>query len=363
MRRSVAVVALGLTVAAVVALGAAAPATTADPDVDRYLTATVPDGASGTFVAVRGRHVTCRGFGLADRGQGIPADCETVYDIGSVTKQFTAAAVVKLQMMRRLDEHDPLRRWIPRVPRDKSGITIQQLLTHTSGMVDSLGDDYDHVSRRQLVSRALHEPLRTAPGRAYHYSNLGYSLLAVVVERASGVDYERFLRRHLFLPAGMRSTGYVIPDWSRRTVAIEYDASGEPHGRPFEHPWATSGPWWNLRGNGGMLSTARDMVRWHRALSAGRVLDRRAQRELFRPRVREEVDSRGYYGYGWVLYQTRHGTMAWHNGGNDWSYAELSRILHRRTMTFWVTNQMRDRAGGWNLSRLGITLGLLGRLW
>ncbi len=323
----------------------------------------MPAGASGTWVAVRGRRVTCTGVGLADRERGIPADCDTVYDIGSVTKQFTAAAIVKLQMMGRLDVHDRLGRWVAHpMPRATAAITIQQLLTHTSGLADSLGDDYDVLSRRQLVRRAARTPLRRPPGQRYAYSNLGYSLLAVVIERASGTTYERFLRRALFRPAGMRSTGYVRPDWSRRTVAVEYDARGRSQGTPLEHPWAPGGPWWNLRGNGGMLSTATDMVRWHRALSSHRLFDRRALREIFRPRVREEAAGPGHYGYGWVLFDTDLGRVAWHNGGNGWSYSELLRVPGKRAMLFWATNQWRSRDGGWNLSRLGLTQGMLRRL-
>lgn len=330
-----------------------APASAAPDPVAAYVERTVPAGASGTLVAVRGRRVECVGFGTGE--------CDTVYDIGSVTKQFTAAAVVLLASRGRLDVHDPISRWLGPVPADKAAITVQQLLTHTSGLVDSLGGDYARLTRRQLVTRALAAPLRTPPGSAYHYSNVGYSLLTVVVERASGTSYERFLRRHLFKPAGMRSTGYVLPDWSRREVAVEHDERGVPRGTPLDHPWAASGPWWNLRGNGGLLSTGHDMARWHRALAAGLVLDRRAQRELFRPRVDEQPGGDSRYGYGWVLLDTPLGRVAWHNGGNGRSYAELARVLGERAMVFWVTNQARA-AGRWDLSRLPLTGGVLERL-
>ena len=358
---------------AVVCVGwslAGQPATAAEPDpatapIVRFVDQTVPDDASGTLVAMRGhRVVACEGFGLADHAARVAATCDTVYDIGSLTKQFTAAAVVKLEMLGRLDVHDPIGGWLGPVPPDKAGITVQQLLTHTSGLVDSLGDDYQRLTRRQLVTRALASPLRTAPGTAYHYSNVGYSLLAVIIERASGTSYERFLARHLFRPAHMTQTGYTLPDWRRSEVAVEYDARGRPQGRPFDHPWAASGPWWNLRGNGGLLSTARDLARWHRALLDHRVLDRRAQRELFRPRAPEQPGGDSWYGYGWVLLDTSVGPVAWHNGGNGWSYAELTRVLGRGVMVFWVTNQARSTAGGWNLERLGthLTAGVVRRL-
>jgi CubicO group peptidase (beta-lactamase class C family) len=343
--------------------------TAAEPDpaptpIERFVDRTLPDGASGTLVAMRGRDVVaCEGFGLADEAAGVAAGCDTVYDIGSLTKQFTAAAVVKLEALGRLDVHQPISDWVGPVPADKSAITVQQLLTHSSGLVDSLGDDYQPLTRRQLVRRALASPLRSTPGTTYHYSNVGYSLLAVIIERASGTGYERFLARHLFRPAHMTQTGYTLPQWRRSDVAVEYDASGKPQGRPMDHPWAASGPWWNLRGNGGLLSTARDLARWHRALLDHRVLGRRAQRELFRPRVPEQPSGSSWYGYGWVLFDTPVGEVAWHNGGNGWSYAELTRVLGKGLMVFWVTNRVRS-AGAWDLERTGnrLTAGVVRRL-
>jgi CubicO group peptidase (beta-lactamase class C family) len=342
----------------------------AEPDpaaapIERFIDRALPEDASGTLVAMRGhRVVACEGFGLVDHAARVPASCDTVYDIGSLTKQFTAAAVVKLEMLGRLDVHDTIGSWLGPVPPDKAGITVQQLLTHTAGLVDALGDDYQRLTRRQLVMRALASPLISAPGTAYHYSNVGYSLLAVIIERASGLSYERFLARHLFRPARMTQTGYTQPHWRHFDVAVEYDARGRPQGRPFDHPWAASGPWWNLRGNGGLLSTARDLARWHRALLDHQVLDRHAQRELFRPRVLERPGGDSWYGYGWVLRDTPVGPVAWHNGGNGWSYAELTRVLGRGLMLFWVTNQARSIAGGWNLERLAtrLTAGVVRRL-
>ena len=355
----------GVVAVAVVATLAGAPANAAEPDpagsVGRFLDRTLPAGASGTLVAVHGTTVYCQGFGWSDRRARVAAGCDTVYDIGSMTKQFTAAAIVKLEMLGKLDVHDPIGRYLGPVPPDKAGITVQQLLTHTAGLVDALGGDYEPLTRRQLVADALASPLRSAPGSAYHYSNVGYSLLAAIVQEAAGMGYERFLASHLFAPAGMTQTGYVLPRWRRSDVAVEYDARGRAQGRPFDHPWAASGPWWNLRGNGGMLSTARDLVRWHRALQHATVLDRQAQRELFRPRVREEPGGDSRYGYGWVLLETVLGRVAWHNGGNGWSYGEVARVLGEGTMVFWVTNRVRNDEAGWNLSRLGnaVTSGVL----
>jgi CubicO group peptidase (beta-lactamase class C family) len=253
--------------------------------------------------------------------------------------------------MGKLSVTDPIHRYLGSVPTDKQEITLQQLLTHTSGLIDALGDDYDRLSRRGLLTGALKSNLRSPPGADYHYSNLGYSVLAAIIEKASGMGYEEFLAKRIFAPARMTHTGYVLPHWKRDRVAVEYDARGRSHGRPFDHPWAKDGPYWNLRGNGGLLSTARDMFRWHRALDGNKVLDRRSKRELFKPRVLEEPGGDTYYGYGWVILETSSGRAAWHNGGNGWSYGELARLLDDGVMVFWVTNRYKARR--WNFERLG----------
>jgi CubicO group peptidase (beta-lactamase class C family) len=323
--------------------------------VARFLKTTLPEGASGTLVAARdGEMLHCQGFGLADRERRIAAGCDTVYDTMSMTKQFTAAAILKLEMMGRLRVSDPIAAHIGPVPADKREITVHHLLTHTSGLTDALGGDYEPLSREQMLAAALSSTLRSLPGEEYHYSNLGYSVLAAIVEKVSGVGYEEFLARHLFAPARMTQTGYVLPRWRSAQVAVEYDARGRPQGRPFEHPWAVDGPYWNLRGNGGVLSSARDMFRWHLALERGKVLKGRAKRRLFKAYVREEPGGNSYYGYGWVLLKSgRFGRVAWHNGGNRWSYGELARLLDTGVMVFWVTNRYRDKSHRWNFSRLG----------
>jgi CubicO group peptidase (beta-lactamase class C family) len=334
----------------------------ADASLERFLARALPDGASGTLVAAReGDMVHCRGFGMADREARIPASCDTVYDIMSMTKQFTAAAILKLEMMGRLRVTDTIGRHLGRVPPDKREITLHQLLTHTSGLIDALGDDYDRQTRTSMLAAALKSELR-AP--RYHYSNVGYSILAAIIEQVSGIGYEEFLKQHLFTPAGMTQTGYVLQEPRSDRVAVEYDALGEPQGRPFEHPWAADGPYWNLRGNGGLLSTARDMFRWHRALEGDEVLDQRAKQRLFKPHVLEEPGGDTHYGYGWVILRAGDGTAAWHNGGDGWSYGELARLLDRGVMVFWITNRYENDAAGWNLEQLGpkLTQGVADRV-
>lgn len=345
---------------ALVAWATAAGTAAAAPQarIDAFLAGHWPRGAGGSVLVSRGdRALACEGRGWANRARQIAAGCDTAYDVMSMTKQFTAAAVLKLEMQGRLRTGERIERWFGGVPADKRAITIADLLDQTSGLVGIVGGDYEPLSRRRLVARALHSHLLSRPGRAYHYSNTGFSLLAAIVEKASGMDYERYLRRYLFLPAGMRDTGYVLPRWRPGQVTVEYDRQGHPRGHPLDHRWAADGPYWNLRGNGGMLSTAHDMFRWQRALLAERILDRHATRELFTPRF--EYDHGAWSGYGWDELATPYGPVATHNGGNNWSFGAITRLLRQRVMVFWVTNQVQ-RAGGWNfVPREGaITVGL-----
>ena len=335
-----------------------------DPSVEKFLDDTLPDGTSGTVVAARGDEIAhCRGFGLADRAAKVAAGCDTAYDIMSMTKQFTAAAILKLEMMGKLRVSDPMSKFVGPVPDDKRAITVHHLLTHTSGLTDQLGGDYEALSREEMLDAALESELRSAPGTEYSYSNLGYSILAAIVEKASGTSYERFLASHLFEPAGMRHTGYVLPEWRPEQVAVEYDENGEPKGRPFDHPWAEDGPYWNLRGNGGMLSTAHDMFRWHVALRGEEILSKSAKDKMFKPHVPEEEGGDSYYGYGWVVSPTDEGRILWHDGGNGWSLGVLARFPDQDAMVFWVSNHAY-KDGEWNLEKLEqeLTLGIAERV-
>ena len=330
--------------------------------IEPFLDDTLPPGSSGALVAGRGDTMdVCRGWGEPDEETGERAGCDTVFDIMSMTKQFTAAAVVRLSQDGRLDVGDPLADHLPGVPADKQAVTIEHLLTHTSGLLDTLGPDDDPLTRGAFLRQALGSELLSEPGTTYRYSNVGYSLLTAVVEEVSGQDYEAYLAEHLFAPAGMTSTGYVLPDWSALHVAVEHDATGRPQGTPLDHPWADDGPYWNLRGNGGLLSTPRDMFRWHVALRGDEVLDDDAKHRLFEPRVREEPDET-YYAYGWVADDRDDPQIFWHNGGNGRAYGEIGRDPAGEVFVFWVAN--RAAGDGWDLGESGtdLTSGLFERL-
>jgi CubicO group peptidase (beta-lactamase class C family) len=270
--------------------------------------------------------------------------------------------VLTLEKTGNLSTSDRIASVLHGMPQDKAGITLHQLLTHTSGLVDTLGDDYAPLPRQAFLDAASASKLLWAPGTGYRYSNVGYSLLAAVIEHVSNVSYETYLAEHLFSPAGMKDTGYLLPRWNADRIAMQYDARGRPKGKPNSLPWAADGPYWNLRGNGGLLSTARDLFRWHVALTGTRILPAELKRRMFSPHVREEPNGHTFYGYGWVLTEDDDGRrIAWHNGGNEWSYCELAHCLDEPAMVFWSTNQVRQ-TGKWNLEESDLTTQILRRL-
>jgi CubicO group peptidase (beta-lactamase class C family) len=307
--------------------------------LNQYLTRLSPFGFSGVvLVAKDNRVVLSKGYGLTDRERNLPMTAETVVPVGSITKQFTAAAILKLEMQGKLSVQDPLGRFFTDVPKDKAGITLHHLLTHGAGLESDYGDtDFEAVSRDELVRRVFRGKLRGEPGRRFHYSNAGYSLLGAVVELVSGRPYEAYLHEHLFKPAGMTRTGYRLPGWRAGEVAQGY-RSGRRWGTILERPWAADGPHWNLRANGGIHSTAGDMYRWHQALEGEAVLSRAAKDKLFAPHLAEGNPALSY-GYGWSIAKTPRGTkVVMHNGGNGVYAADFRRYVDEGVVYFVASN-------------------------
>jgi CubicO group peptidase (beta-lactamase class C family) len=297
--------------------------------VDSYLNRIVPFGFSGALLIAReGEIVLNKGYGLAVRSKGVRNTAETVFSTGSLTKQFTAAGIMKLEMMGKLNTRDPITRYFKDVPEDKQGITLHHLLSHTSGVVDGIGPDFVEALRDPTVKKILERPLQFAPGEEFSYSNAGYSLLAAVIEKVSGKGYEDFQREQLFLPAGMENTGYRAPEWRKRVVAHWY-VGDRDNGTPLEKPY----PYWNLLGNGGILSTTSDMYRWHLALLGDAVLSDAAKRKMYTP-----VDND--YGYGWDILRGDVGLLIQHDGGSSLgSSSELRRYLDAGIVTMLFCNQ------------------------
>jgi CubicO group peptidase (beta-lactamase class C family) len=249
-------------------------------------------GFTGVVLLAKGDRVVLeRGYGFADRESRRAMTPATGFDIGSLVKPFTAAAILTLERDGKLHRGDTLDRYFPETPVDKRAITIAQLLEHTSGLadiVDARGKatrytpefDYEPVTREEIARRAMASTLLFAPGSKSEYSNLGYSLLGIIIEIASGEPYEAYVRSRIFGPAGMKRTGYGLAGWRREELAIGY-VDGAPWGTPLDHAWLQDGPSWNLRANGGMLANARELFAWLRALDRGTVLDAESKSAFF----------------------------------------------------------------------------------
>lgn len=301
--------------------------------LDTYLAKITPFGFSGALLVAKGGEVILnKGYGLAIRSDKTLNTSDTVFSTGSITKQFTAAGIMKLEMMGKLNTGDFLSKYIENVPEDKKGITLHHLLTHTSGVVDGVGDDFEKALRDETVGNVLDEPLLFEPGEEFSYSNAGYSLLAAIMERVSGQSYEEFMRSNIFKPAGMEFTGYRIPEWEKKVVAHWY-VGEKDNGTPLEKPY----PYWNFIGNGGILSTTMDMYRWHLTLIGEKVLSNEAKEKIFTPFLND-------YGYGWDVLDREMGTLIQHDGGSSLGCsAEMRRYIDAGVVTMLFCNQSYGR--------------------
>lgn len=304
--------------------------------LDGVFAALDENGFTGIVMVKDGDDLDFTGFGLADREAGAEWDADTVFTVGSITKQFTGAAIVKLEMEGRLSVDDTLGEHVPYATGELADVTLHELLTHTAGLPGGLGDDFAPVSRREIVE--LGSAAIENRGE-FNYSNPGYSMLGVVIEEITGLSYEEYLRSVFFLPLGMINTGYVLPDWSNDVVAVGYDGS-VTWGRPNEQPWDTDGPYWHLRANGGILSTGTDMMRWHEALLGNEILDDDAKAKLFARHVAEGAEGGPWsYGYGWTNVELADGaTLITHNGGNGIFFADFLRFIDDDLTILIATN-------------------------
>lgn len=276
-------------------------------DIDQYMKRIVPFGFSGALLIAKGEDILLnQGYGLANRNKGIVNDHNTYFDIGSITKQFTAAAIMKLEMDGRLTTDDLICAYLHSVPHDKKNITLHHLLTHTSGIRDSCGDDYEVLEKMSAVERILTHELFSEPGESFVYSNDGYTLLAAIIEEITKLPYEQYLHMELFLPAQMHWTGYRLPAWDNGTVSNGY-VDGLDRGNPLEKDY----PYWNLMGNGGMLSTTEDFFKWHRALLGDTILSGDTKKKLYTPYLRN-------YAYGWDIQDTQYGKLISHDGASTY---------------------------------------------
>ena len=226
-------------------------------------------------------------------------DINTVFDMCSITKQLTAAGILKLSMQNKVSVDDNLSKYFDAVPNDKKDITIHQLLTHSSGLRAGIGGDYETITEEEFLKQVFNSELISPVGERFNYSNVGYSLLGLIIEKASGMDYESFLNLEIFEPSNMYHTGYIIPDWQQNEVANGY-LNGVENNKPNEENWSDNGPYLNLKGNGGLLTRASDMLLWSQSIMNNTVLDEATTSTYLFPHF-QPTNLYDSYGYGWGI--------------------------------------------------------------
>jgi CubicO group peptidase (beta-lactamase class C family) len=303
-------------------------------ELDRYLRGLESFGFAGAAVVARdGAVVLEKGYGVADRETDRAVTSATVFTTGSITKQFTGAAILKLEDSGKLSVDDKIIEYFDDVPPDKQGITIHHLLTHSAGFPGAIGDDFGDDTRDSFLNEVLATELLFEPGAAHEYSNVGYSLAAIIVEIVSGTGYEQFLVDELFTPVGMRRTGYTLPGYAGDEVAVGYRGDRR-WGTFIERPSYVRGPSWNLKGNGGIQTTVSDMYRWHLALAGDDLLSPEAKVKYFGRHIDEGFGD-SWYGYGWSISDTSRGTTRIaHNGGNSIFSADFHRYVDEDVVVF-----------------------------
>ena len=278
-------------------------------------------------VAARGRNVLEKAYGMADLEHGVPNRPDTIFEAGSVSKQFTAAAVLLLAREGKLSLDDPVRRYVPELPEYAAPVTIRQMLHHTSGLrdwgsVESIAGwprgtrVYTHAHVLDILARQRH--LNFAPGTQWSYSNSGYNLSAIVVSRVAGESFAEFTRRRIFEPLGMTRSSWR--DDFARVVKDRAVAYAESNGR-----YAQDMPFENVHGNGGLLTTVGDLLRWNENFAALKVGDAEFIRLMQTPGLLGTGRETGY-AYG-LAAASHKGLAEFRHSGTTGSYrAYLARF-------------------------------------
>ena len=298
-------------------------------EFDRVLWQFARFGFSGVVLVLKdGEPVLRRSYGFGRREAGVRNTVSTPFPIASVTKQFIAAAILRLQMDGRVRTSDPVSKYLGKFPGERGEPTIEELLTHTSGIIHPETSFASHDSS-EFVKKLKTFPRESEPGK-YRYSNGGYSLLAAIIEQASGIPFEVYLQKKLFQPAGMACTGFTItpeaalgyemdekwvseassPSLLRRILGIGYRPEFRL-ARPIPDDWST-------RASGGIVTTVGDIEKWERTLEKNDVLSVDATEGMFTPRIPPPV-SEGAQAYSWIIERTPGGKRVVYEYGDYWA--------------------------------------------
>ena len=328
---------------------AQSPRPMADPRVDaifKQWSASTPGCAAGA--AVKGEPVVRAAYGMADLEHDVPITPDTIFEAGSVSKQFTAMAVLLLARDGKLSLDDPIRKYIPEVPDFGAPLTIRHMLNHTSGLRDwgnlagiagwprgSRVHTHAHVLDIISRQRALNFP----SGTRWSYSNSGYNLAAIMVSRVSGMSFADFTRTRMFEPLGMRDTSWrddYMRIVTRRAVAYS----------EREKRFVTDMPFENVHGNGGLLTTVSDLLKWNENFATFRVGDAALIADLQRPATFNDGRSHEY-AFGLYVDTYKGVREVDHSGGTAGYRAHLSRYPDQQVSVAVLCNAAGANATGY----------------
>lgn len=294
-----------------------------------YLTAAAALGHlnGSVLVAERGTILVDTAFGFANMELGVRNTPDTRFRVASVTKQFTAMAIMQLAADGKLRVSDPISMYLDSLPSSWSGITIHHLLRHTSGISDYEGwfggyttqaySDYmsqEHAAER-IARDARARPLDFEPGSKFHYSNSAYILLGFIIERAAGMPYEDFLHERIMAPLGMTHSSQdrsaLITLDRAQGYQMRADAAPGTYERGLTREDYRNAVYQLMeppQADAGLITTARDLYKWDQALYTDRLLPRALRDSIFTPGL-------GDYGYGWFIREGPDGVTYGHSGG------------------------------------------------
>lgn len=292
------------------------------------------------LVARAGEVLLSAGYGMANLEHNVPHTPQTKFRIGSITKQFTAAAILQLQEQGLLGLHDTVSTYLPNYPSGEK-ITIHQLLNHTSGIPNfNAVDGFEQIAKLKvslddLIARFCSEPLEFTPGECYRYTNSGYVLLTKIIETVSGYSYADYLEHKILKPLGMLDSGYA-----RQEVILPHHASGYIFtGETYQHADFIDMSW--PSGAGGMYSTIEDLYKWEQGLYTNTVLSAESREMMFTPKVVivEREDGKGaYHGYGGIICTHYGRKLLYHGGGIDGFSTRIARYPTEQISIIVLTN-------------------------
>ena len=299
----------------------------------------------GLAVVSNGRLVKAQGYGFSNVELRTPVTPETVFEAGSITKQFAATAILMLAEQGKLGLDDSITKYFPEAPRTMQAVTIRHLLTHTSGISDvsdgtsetsgatGVVDFHQEYSEGALARAYLSQPLASVPGAKWSYCNACYDLLGIIVHRVSGKLYGEFLQERVFAPLGMSSARVfsfadIIPNRASGYTLV--DGS-----------WKNDRRWWSQSiyagAAGGLWMSVLDLAKWDAALNTDRIVNHASREKMWTP---VPLDDGSAYpgGMGWFIASVRGHRVVFHTNGGPGSSAVISRYLDDGLTVIVMTN-------------------------